>query len=200
VKKAVEFPCGNAAGPIDADCLTTLDGGGGRSLDFRAAFVPYYTARCIIRTIAARGIIKLLAKKQTNHPLILMRRYILCVILIFAGIAIPVLQSYWGRIEISSDFHHDANTMCNRIVTHEHREYGIPSYVSVIKDRVGSDTTVHEENLFIYFVIAISFGFLAGRLWPRDSKNNGQQAMPSDGHEPFNSAPSSATTTPADAH
>jgi len=29
---------------------------------FRAAFVPSYTARCIIRTIAARGSIKLLGK------------------------------------------------------------------------------------------------------------------------------------------
>ena len=57
---ADEFSCGNAAGPIDGDCLPTLYGGGGRSLDFRAAFVPSYTVRCIIRTIAARGSIKLL--------------------------------------------------------------------------------------------------------------------------------------------
>ena len=49
-----KFPCGNAAGSIDGDCLTPLYGGGGRSLDFRAAFASSYTARCIIRTIAAR--------------------------------------------------------------------------------------------------------------------------------------------------
>jgi hypothetical protein len=61
--RAPEFPCGNGAGSIDGDCLTTLYGGGGRSLDFRAAFVPSYTARCIIRTIAARGIIKMFGKE-----------------------------------------------------------------------------------------------------------------------------------------
>ena len=64
---AGEFPCAIAAGPIDGDCLTTLCSGGGRSLDFRAAFVPYYTARCIIRTIAARGIIKLLAEENESY-------------------------------------------------------------------------------------------------------------------------------------
>ena len=63
---AEEFPCGIAAGSIDGDCPTTLYSGGGRSLDFRAAFVPSYTARCIIRTIAARGIIKLLAQNEIS--------------------------------------------------------------------------------------------------------------------------------------
>jgi hypothetical protein len=58
-----EFSCGNSAGSIDGDCLTPLHGGDGQSLDSRAAFVPSYTARCIRRTIAARGIIKLFCKK-----------------------------------------------------------------------------------------------------------------------------------------
>ena len=68
----VEFSCGNAAGPIDGDCSTTLYGGGGRSLDCRAAFVPSYTARCIIRTIAARGLIKLLTKYMNTRTALLL--------------------------------------------------------------------------------------------------------------------------------
>jgi hypothetical protein len=70
VKKAEELTCGIAAGPIDKDCLTTLYGGGGRSLHFRAAFVPYYTARCIIRTIAARGIIKLFGQRKNGNRMV----------------------------------------------------------------------------------------------------------------------------------
>ena len=38
-EKTEELPCGNAARPIDGDCLTPIYGGGGRSLDFRVRFV-----------------------------------------------------------------------------------------------------------------------------------------------------------------
>lgn len=117
--------------------------------------------------------------KLNEHILVKMRRYVLCVTLIFAGIAMPALLSYWVRQEISMDCDHDANTICNRSVAHEFKNYGMPSFVSVIKDRSGADTSVHQENLLIYFVTSISFGFLAGRLWPRDRKRCCQQDAPS---------------------
>jgi hypothetical protein len=110
-----------------------------------------------------------------------MRRYVLCVILIFVGIAIPAIDAYWVRIEISMDCHHDANTICNRSVTQESKRYGVPSYLSVIKEPSGTEISVHQENLLMYFVTSISLSFLAGRLWPRDRKRCGQQDAASNG-------------------
>lgn len=121
------------------------------------------------------------AKKQTDRPFVLMKKYVLCVSLIIAGIAIPGLQAFWVRMEISSDCHHDANTMCDRSVSHERAEYGIPSFVSITKDRLGTEAFVHQENLLIYIATSIVFSFLAGRLWPRVGNTCDQRAAPSDG-------------------
>jgi len=89
-----------------------------------------------------------------------MRKYFLSLILTIIGLAIPVLQSYWVRQTISDKY--------------THSEFGIPSYVGVIKDGDRSETSVHQETLFIYFAIVMSFGFLAGRLWPRKCNHSGQ--------------------------
>ena len=46
--------CRNAAGSIDGDCLTTLQGGGGRSLHLRAAFAPKSISVCLIQSTTQR--------------------------------------------------------------------------------------------------------------------------------------------------
>ena len=98
-----------------------------------------------------------------NQPVNQMRKRILSLTFILIGLAIPVLQSYWVRQIITLDS--------------AHKDFGIPAYVSVKEDRARSETTVHQESLFIHFAIVISFGFLAGRVWPRGCKHNGQQGV-----------------------
>ena len=103
-------------------------------------------------------------QEKSNLSENLMIKYIFSPLIVIIGLAILFLQSYWVRQNISNDF--------------THTEYGVPAYVIVEEDGARSETTVQAENLFIYFVIAMSFGFLAGRLWPRKCNQNGQQAAP----------------------
>lgn len=90
-----------------------------------------------------------------------MENYILSLSLIIIGYAILFLESYWVRQNISLDSNY--------------KEYGVPAYVSIQQNRDGSETSVHQENLFIYFAIATAFGFLAGITWLRRYKQDGQQ-------------------------
>jgi hypothetical protein len=99
-----------------------------------------------------------------------MNKYIFSPLIIIIGLAILFLQSYWVRQKDIDDF--------------THKEYGVPAYVIVVGDRLRPETTVQAEKLFIYFGIAMSFGFLAGRLWPRKCNHRGQQAGGCDGEKP----------------